>query len=145
MKRLAAFIICLLIAHSTVSASEALSAVVTSYLEIQAQLAVDKVDAIKAPSAAIASKAAGLGKEGAAVAKAAKSVEGAKDLVAARDAFGALSDAVIAAARAEGFKDLSGVKVAFCPMVKKSWLQKEEQIRNPYFGTAMSSCGEFKK
>ena len=145
MKRIAVLISCLVVAHVSVSASDALSSVVASYLEIQAQLAADKVDAIKAPSAALAAKADALGKNGAALAKAAKTVEGAKDIGAAREAFAALSDAVIAAARAEGFKDLAGVKVAFCPMVKKSWLQKDEQIRNPYFGAAMSSCGEFKK
>jgi Cu(I)/Ag(I) efflux system membrane fusion protein len=125
--------------------SEALTAVVGSYLEIQAQLAADKFDGIKPPSAAIAAKAGALGKEGAAIAKAAKAVEGAKDIAAAREAFGPLSDAVIAAARAEGFKELKDVKVAFCPMVKKSWLQKGEEMRNPYYGAAMSTCGEFKQ
>jgi hypothetical protein len=29
-------------------------------------------------------------------------------------------------------------------MVRKSWLQRDAKIRNPYYGTAMSSCGEFK-
>jgi Cu(I)/Ag(I) efflux system membrane fusion protein len=77
--------------------------------------------------------------------KAAKAVSAAADIGAAREAFGPLSDAVIAAARAEGFKDLGDVKVAFCPMVKKSWLQKGDEIRNPYFGSAMSTCGEIKK
>jgi hypothetical protein len=139
---LAAIVVSASLVHVRAAGSQALSAIVSSYLEIYAQLATD---AIKAPSAAIASKADALGKDGAAVAKAAKAVEGAKDIAAARDAFGTLSDAVIAAARAEGFKDLKDVKVAFCPMVKKSWLQKDEQIRNPYFGSAMSTCGEFKK
>jgi hypothetical protein len=125
--------------------SEALTAVVGSYLEIQAQLAADKVDGIKAPSAAIAAKAEALGKGGAAIAKAAKAVEGAKDIAAAREAFGPLSDAVIAAARAEGFNELKDVKVAYCPMAKKSWLQKGEEMRNPYYGTVMSTCGEFKQ
>jgi hypothetical protein len=30
-------------------------------------------------------------------------------------------------------------------MVKKSWLQKEPDIRNPYYGTAMLTCGSFTK
>ena len=46
-----------------------------------------------------------------------------------------LSDAVVAAAKAEGWKDLGDVKLAYCPMVKQSWLQKDEKIRNPYYGT----------
>ena len=51
-----------------------------------------------------------------------------------------MSDAVIAAAKAEGWKDLSGVKLAYCPMVKRSWLQKDEKISNPYYGTPCSTA-----
>jgi hypothetical protein len=130
---------------TAVHASDAMKAIVGSYLEIHAQLASDKIDGLKTPAAALASKAAAMGPSGAAMAKAAKAVGSAADIQAAREAFGPLSDAVIAAARAEGFKDAGGVKVAFCPMVKKSWLQKEDQIKNPYYGSAMLTCGEFKK
>ena len=77
--------------------------------------------------------------------KTAKAVADAPDLKAAREAFGPLSDAVVAAAKAEGWKDLGDVKLAYCPMVKRSWLQKDEKINNPYYGTAMATCGEFKK
>jgi hypothetical protein len=35
------------------------------------------------------------------------------------------------------------VKVAYCPMARKSWLQKSGTIQNPYYGTAMSDCGRF--
>jgi hypothetical protein len=37
------------------------------------------------------------------------------------------------------------VKVAYCPMVRKSWLQKDGTISNPYYGSSMQTCGEFKK
>jgi hypothetical protein len=30
-------------------------------------------------------------------------------------------------------------------MVQRSWLQKDEKISNPYYGSAMLTCGEFKK
>jgi hypothetical protein len=30
-------------------------------------------------------------------------------------------------------------------MVKKSWLQKNGPVKNPYFGKAMPDCGEKKK
>jgi hypothetical protein len=33
------------------------------------------------------------------------------------------------------------VKVAYCPMVQKYWLQKGEKIRNPFYGKQMSDCG----
>ena len=52
---------------------------------------------------------------------------------------------MVAAAKADGWKDLGDVKLAYCPMVKRLWLPKEDTIRNPYYGAAMSGCGEFKK
>lgn len=36
-----------------------------------------------------------------------------------------------------------GVKVAYCSMVKGSWLQKEEALANPYYGSKMLRCGEW--
>jgi hypothetical protein len=137
--------VCLVAAATALQASEAMKAIVGSYLEIQAQLATDKIDGIKAPAAAIASRAAALGEAGAAMAKAAKAVGESTDIKAAREAFGGLSDAVIAAAKADGWKDLGDTKLAFCPMARRSWLQKDEKIRNPYFGSTMLECGEFKK
>jgi hypothetical protein len=126
-------------------ASQAMKAIVGSYLEIQGRLAVDKVDGIKPAARAIGEQGARMGAEGAAIVKAAKSVEDAADLKTAREAFGPLSDAVIAAGTAEGWKDLPDLRVAYCPMVKKSWLQKDDAIKNPYYGSGMLNCGEIKK
>ena len=127
-------------------ASEPLKAVVGSYLEIQAQLAADKVAAVKAPAAAIVKDATAMGAGGAEIVTAAKAVEAAGDLKNAREAFAKLSAAVIAAAKAEGWKGLEGVKLGFCPMAPApgNWLQKEDKVRNPYYGTAMLECGELK-
>jgi membrane fusion protein, copper/silver efflux system len=129
----------------SLQASDAMKAIVGSYLEIHAQLVADKIDGIKTPASAIASRAEAMGASGAAMVKAAKAIAASADIKAAREAFGPLSDAVVAAAKAEGYKDLSDVKLAYCPMVQKSWLQKGDQIQNPYYGQSMSSCGEFKK
>jgi len=125
-------------------ASDALKSIVGSYLQIHAQLAVDKTDGVKDAATAIETTAATMGETGEGIAKAAKALREAPDLKAAREAFGPLSDAVIARAQVEGWKDL-GVKQAFCPMVKRSWVQKDEKIRNPYYGSTMLECGEFKK
>jgi Cu(I)/Ag(I) efflux system membrane fusion protein len=122
-----------------------MKAIVGSYLEIYAQLMADKIDGVKKPANALASRAEAMGPSGAAMVKAANAVGASADIKAARDAFGSLSDAVVAAAKAEGYKDLGDVKLAYCPMVQKSWLQKGDQIQNPYYGQAMSSCGEFRK
>ena len=35
--------------------------------------------------------------------------------------------------------------VAYCPMVKKSWVQKGNKIANPYTGMKGRSCGEIIK
>ena len=126
-------------------ASEALKAIVASYLDIQTQLVADKTDTVKAQAHAIAEQARGMGQGGADIGRAAADVEKAPDLKAARDAFAVLSDAVIAAAKAEGWKDVSDLTLAWCPMVKHSWLQKGEKIQNPYYGKAMPGCGEIRK
>jgi hypothetical protein len=117
--------------------------VLDSYLAIHDQLATDKADGVKAPAEAIVAEAGKMGEKGTALAKAAKAlaaVSSPADLAAARKAFGPLSDAVI-----EATKDARGdVKVAFCPMANASWLQKDATIRNPYYGTGMLTCGEFR-
>ena len=41
-------------------------------------------------------------------------------------------------------KTPEGVKVAFCPMVQKPWLQADATINNPYFGKSMQTCGSFR-
>lgn len=127
-------------------AAAPLRAIIESYLQIQNQLISDKTDGVKAAATEIAKQAGSMGAGGAAIAKAAASVAAAADLKATRQAFGPLSDAVIAAAASDPAlsKEL-GVKVAFCPMVNRSWLQKEDKVRNPYYGTAMLECGEIKK
>lgn len=44
---------------------------------------------------------------------------------------------------AKDFKlDKREVYLQYCPMKKASWLSSEKQIRNPYYGTAMLTCGE---
>jgi hypothetical protein len=126
-------------------ASDAMKAIVASYLDIQAALAADKTDGVKTAAASIGEQASRMGAEGQAILKASKAVEGAADVKAARAAFGDLSDAVIAQAKAEGWKDLPEAKVAFCPMVNKSWIQKGDAIRNPYYGSSMLTCGSFQK
>ena len=129
----------------SLQASDAMKAIVGSYLEIQGRLVADKLDGIKPAAHAIGEQAARMGAEGAAIVKAAKTMEEAADLKTAREAFGGLSDAVIAAGTAEGWKDTPDLRVAYCPMVKKSWIQKDDTIKNPYYGSAMSTCGEIKK
>jgi hypothetical protein len=146
VKSFVAAVMCALaiVGASAFQDADPLKAIVGSYLEMQAQLAADKTDGLKPAAAAIVTNAASLGQErGGRIAQAAKAVADAADLKTAREAFGPLSDAVIAAAQADG-KNLAGVKLGFCPMVKRSWLQKDAKVRNPYYGSSMLECGELK-
>ena len=34
------------------------------------------------------------------------------------------------------------IYLQYCPMKKASWLSSEKQIRNPYYGSSMLTCGE---
>jgi Cu(I)/Ag(I) efflux system membrane fusion protein len=127
------------------SSTDALRGVVKTYLEIHALLTQDKFNDVKGPAGTLTSQTAALGKDSAELAKAATTFAGAKDVKSARDAFGPLSDALIARVKADGNKDLvSDLKVGYCPMNSKSWIQREESPRNPYYGTAMANCGTVK-
>jgi len=64
----------------------------------------------------------------------------AGDLDAAREAFGELTKPLVRYRKAVGAERL---KVAYCPMAKKVWLQPEGEIGNPYYGSEMLTCGSF--
>jgi hypothetical protein len=139
--RTGALVVVLLASSSALYASEEMKAIVSSYLEIHAALAADRLDGIKPAARVLAEQSTKMGSGGTDMAKAARALEQASDLKAVREAFGPLSDAVIAAGKTQGWPDLSGIKVGFCPMVNRSWIQKEGAVANPYYGQAMSTCG----
>ena len=119
--------------------------VLDHYLMIQTELAKDSVKGLDEHANAIAKAVKGdemkmLSPD---VAKQAESLAKAKDIKAAREAFKPLSASLV--------KYLADHKAgkgtyheAYCPMVKASWLQTEKEIRNPYMGKEMPTCGEFK-
>jgi hypothetical protein len=65
----------------------------------------------------------------------------AKDLKKQREVFANLSNNMVAVAKAVKLS-VQPVYQQYCPMKKASWLSSEKTIRNPYFGSAMLSCGE---
>ena len=121
------------------------AALVDPYLRVQTALAADKIDGVKADAGQIARAAGSLGTQAKAIVDAARQLESAADVTKARDAFGNLSDAIVAYLQASGSTPGSDVKVAFCPMAAKPWLQKGTAIRNPYYGKSMLECGEIKQ
>jgi len=120
------------------------SALVDPYLQVQIALAGDQLSGVSAHAQSIEKAAAALGKEGEPIAAGAKKLGAAKDMAVARTAFGELSRALIGYAEKTKSGFGPGLRLAYCPMVDKSWLQKEPEIRNPYYGAAMLTCGSFK-
>lgn len=106
---------------------------------------MDQLDPVKSDAEKVAAGADKLGQAGQPIATAARELRRAGDLKSARASFGKLSDLIIAYAEATRTPLGDGVKLAYCPMVKKSWLQKDGTIQNPYYGKDMPGCGEFRK
>ena len=130
---------------SAARAAESLAALLDPYFRIQTALTDDKTDGLKADATLIETHAKSLGESGQPIALAAAELSAATDLAAARTAFAKLSDAVIAYSEQTRATTGDDVAAMYCPMTKRSWLQKGTKVKNPYFGKAMPSCGEKKK
>jgi protein SCO1/2 len=117
--------------------------VLTAYLTIQRALAGDSLAGVRERAHDIASEAVKAGAVEAPVAAAAKAFERVTDLSSARTAFGTLSDAMLVDAKRTGRPLDAGLKVAYCPMARKYWLQTGQTIDNPYYGATMRTCGRF--
>jgi membrane fusion protein, copper/silver efflux system len=120
------------------------ASIVDPYLDIQSALAQDRADEVRAKAGEIATAATSLGAPAMKIDTAAVQLASAGDVADARQKFGTLSDAVVAYMDGVHLKAPDGVRTAYCPMAKKSWLQKGDTLANPYYGTSMPTCGEFK-
>ena len=112
------------VAEQAASLAKELDALATGLTADEAGVSGDELDAVKGHVSDAAS--------------AAKELAAAGDIEAARDAFGDLSEALVA------WRTLSdsGPAVAYCPMVKKHWLEADaETLENPYYGSSMLRCG----
>ena len=130
------------------AATETENPVFSSYETIRQALLHDTLDGIDdaAKSLAASSKKLSSSTEDATAKKSLDAVAthsakmiSAADIEAARGVFGDLSEAMV------GYRNtIHGARpiVAKCTMVKKNWLQPDEEIGNPYFGQSMASCGE---
>jgi hypothetical protein len=134
-----------LLAVGAARAGEPITALLDPYFRIQTQLTSDKMEGVSADAGQVAEAAAKLGSDGNTIAAAARALAAATSLESARDAFGKLSGAVIAYADKTRAPMDDSVVTMYCPMVKKSWMQKGKQVHNPYLGQSMSNCGEVKK
>jgi hypothetical protein len=118
--------------------------VVDPYLKIQAALASDSIDTVRANAGTIATAATALGAPAMKIDTTALQLASAGDLDDARQKFGALSEAIDTYMTGLKLQPPEGVRVAFCPMVQKPWLQEGSTLANPYYGSAMLTCGSFR-
>jgi protein SCO1/2 len=118
-----------------------LTPILDPYLRIQRALNGDGLTGVEDGGRVIAVEAAKLGANGADIQAAAEAIRQAGDLKAARTAFARLGDAIMIHARSSGTKFGGDVRVAYCPMVQKYWLQKGDTVQNPFYGQQMSDCG----
>jgi protein SCO1 len=128
---------------STESSPQAVSltSIVDPYLRIQRALNRDELIGITDAARAVAIDAVTRGSNGAEMKAAADDLQQSADLDTARIAFAKLGDAIIRQAQSSGASVGDGVKVAYCPMARKYWLQKGDTIQNPFYGKQMSDCG----
>jgi hypothetical protein len=132
-------------AGKTPAAGPAMSAgIVDPYLRIQSALAADSVEAVKANAGEIATAASALGAPAMKIDTAAIQLASAADLEDARSKFGVLSEAIDTYMTGLHLTPPEGVRVAYCPMVRKPWMQQAGTIDNPYYGKQMLTCGSFR-
>jgi hypothetical protein len=117
------------------------------YYSIQQKLASDSTSGISAAAqqmADISRKAAATRPSDkaqlTAIEAAAAKLQGA-DLKSARNVFGELSDRLISFLQNSQVRPNPPYQF-YCPMVRKNWLQPDKEIRNPYYGSSMLTCGE---
>ena len=142
------FLAVVLASAAGASSSAAFDTIMKPYEEIRLALVSDSVEGIGERAAAIRE---------AAEARSEAEAEEVRPLLAEAAAFaGDLAAAGELEKARETFYELSKVLVqyrskvsgddrpivVYCPMVKKSWLQLEADVGNPYHGQSMASCGE---
>jgi hypothetical protein len=118
--------------------------IVDPYLKIQAALAGDSTEGIRANAGGLATAAAALGAPATKIDTAALQLASAGGLDDAREKFGRVSEAIDTYMTGSSLKTPQAVRVAYCPMALKPWLQQDGPLANPYYGKSMPGCGSFR-
>lgn len=124
-----------------------LNAVYQHYVHLTTALTNGDVAEAKVASNAIEAGAKEL-EGGAPVAASAAKITAASDIEAQRSAYSKMSNDMIALVKKAGVNN-GELYVEYCPMAfddkGASWLSSSKEIRNPYFGEKMLTCGEVKE
>jgi Cu(I)/Ag(I) efflux system membrane fusion protein len=118
--------------------------IVDPYVKIADSLAKDSLDGVKANAGEIATASSALGAPAMKIDTSAMQLASAVEIEDAREKFGVLSEAIIAYVDGFHLTLPEGVRVASCPMKQKPWLQRGSGIENPYYGSSMLTCGDFR-
>jgi hypothetical protein len=118
--------------------------IVDPYLNADNALASDRIDGVKANASEISVAARALGPGAVTIDNAAVQLASATDLADARVKFGMLSDSIDRYMSSRHLAAPAGVRVAWCPMAMRPWLQNDGALRNPYYGSQMLTCGSFR-
>ena len=138
------FVVASMLMTGSALAAELPAALVDPFVRVQTALAADQFDGLATHARAIEAAATALGRNADAIAAGAKKLAAAKDIAAARTAFGEMSTALVAYAEKTKSTFGAGVRLAYCPMADKPWIQRDKELKNPYYGSAMLTCGSFK-
>lgn len=137
-------------ADSSVSVSlkdASVNAVYQHYIHLKTALVNGDVAEAKKAGMAI-EEGAGQLTDGKAIAEEAAKISAASDIEAQRLAFSTISNLLIPKVKASGFNS-GELYVEYCPMAFNDkgaqWISNEKEIRNPYFGDKMLTCGEIRE
>ncbi|HEX7138262.1 MAG TPA: hypothetical protein VF219_10460 [Vicinamibacterales bacterium] len=125
------------------------TSIMEPYLAIQTALADDSTDNVQMNAGNIVTASTALGApamkiDQAALQLAAAAEAAPPDIEKVREKFGLLSEAMDTYMTGLKLTGGEGVRVAWCPMVNKPWLQKGDALANPYYGKEMLTCGNFR-
>ena len=117
-----------------------------SVVAIQKSLADDSLDKVKFHSEVISTwvhEVASVEMDQKIVCKALQKM-GSEELNVVRKAYKEFNTHLIKYLKAHPL-DTQEYREAYCPMAKAGWVQKGNEIANPYYGKSMLKCGTFKK
>ena len=132
-----------------VAASQlAFEKIVDEYYRIHEALAADTTDGVATAAQKIGQVASGVpqkngakGPDFAAISRAATALQGAKGLAQVREQFYELSKPIVAELKSHPPTQKPAFAY-YCSMAKKSWVQNKKEVRNPYYGKEMLTCGQ---
>ncbi|MEO0795281.1 MAG: DUF3347 domain-containing protein [Verrucomicrobiota bacterium] len=138
--------------HAESGNAEFAAALVQPYLQMQSGLAEDDLGKAQKGAKAFVQLANGAPVGSASIAQmkaSATTIAESTDIKAARAAFLPLSEGMIAMVKSKALPDGESLYLVHCPMAfggkGGSWIQADETVANPYYGSMMLRCGGVKE